>query len=83
MMGAGYYSKRAMAQGRDDWFYRKCIGWQLRFALFPKRCDITNRLIWLEYAYRGTAVLTGPGDSIVEHRWHDRHEHIIFKIKGY
>jgi hypothetical protein len=81
-MGAGYYSKRAMTQGRDDWFYRKCIGWQLQFAVWPRRCDITDRLIWLKVGYRGTAVLTGPGDSIVEHRWHDKMEHLIWKIKG-
>lgn len=81
-MGSGYYSKRAMAQGRDDWFYRNCLGWNLSFALWPRRCDITNCVIWLEYAYRGTAILTGPGDNIVEHRWHDKMEHLIWKIKG-
>jgi hypothetical protein len=83
MMGAGYASKRAMAQGRDDWFYRKCLGWQLRFALWPQHCDLSGDIIWLEFGYRGTAVLTGPGEDLVEHRWHNRHEHIIWKIKGY
>jgi len=82
MMGTGYQSKRLMAQGRDDWFYRKCLGWELKFAVLPKRCDITDNLIWLKHAYRGTALLTGPGDNIVEHRWHDKNEHLIFKIKG-
>lgn len=82
-MGEGYYGKLAMSRNRDDWFYRKCIGWRLSFAGWPRRCDITNRIIWLEFAYRGTAVLTGPGDNIVEHRWHDKMEHLIWKIKGY
>jgi len=83
MMGAGYASKRAMAQGRDDWFYRYCIGWKLKFVWWPVYCDLSSRPLWLEYAYQGTAMLTGPGDSVVEHRWHQKHEHIIFKIKGY
>jgi hypothetical protein len=81
-MGSGYYSKRAMAQGSDDWFYRNCLGWYLSFALWPRRCDITNRLIWLEFGYRGISVLTGPGDPIIEHRWHNKMEHLIWKIKG-
>jgi hypothetical protein len=82
MMGAGYQSKRAMAQGRDDWFYRKCLGWELKFTIWPRRCDISNSIIWFNRAYRGTAMLTGPGESIIEHRWHDKNEHLIFKIKG-
>jgi hypothetical protein len=82
MMGAGYQSKRAMAQGRDDWFYRKCLGWELKFTIWPRRCDISNSIIWFKRAYRGTAMLTGPGETIVEQRWHDKNEHLIFKIKG-
>ena len=66
----------------DVWFYRNCLGWQLRFALFPHRCDLTDRVIWLEYAYKGTSMLTGPGDPIIEHRWHDKAEHLIWKLKG-
>ena len=67
---------------QDDWFYRRCVGWELKFALIPRRCYITKRLIWLEYAYKGTSVLTGPGDPIIDHRWHDKMEHLMWKIKG-
>ena len=81
MMGAGYYGKKAMAADREDWFYRRCVGWQLRFTLWPRRCDLTDKLVWLRFAYQGTALLTGPGDTIVEHRWHDKIEHIIWKLK--
>ncbi len=66
----------------SDWFYRLCVGWQLKFAWFPRRCYITKRIIWLERAYRGTGILTGPGEPIIEHRWHDKMEHLIWKIKG-
>lgn len=82
MMGAGYAGKRAMANGRDDWFYRRCVGWELTVAWLPKRCDLTGRRIWLKEAWRGTSVLTGPGESIIEHRWHDKDEHLIFLLKG-
>lgn len=80
-MGTGYYGKNDSSIFWDDWFYRRCLGWQLKFSLFPKRCDLSKKLIWLKKGYMGTAVLTGPGEDIVEIRWHDKHEHIIWKLK--
>ena len=82
MMGAGYQSKRAMTDGRDDWFYRRCVGWELSFAWLPKRCDLTGKIIWLKEAWCGTGILTGPGESIIEQRWHDPDEHLIFLLQG-
>jgi hypothetical protein len=66
-----------------DWiFYKKCAGWQLRFALLPRTCNISGRRIWLEHAYRGTAFYRVE-DSLIaqEHKWHDKHEHIIWELK--
>lgn len=82
-MGTGYRGKKAMADSRDDWFYRNCAGWQLKFALLPTRCDLTGSIIWLKYGYMGTGILTGPGESIIERRWHDKDQHLIWKIKGH
>lgn len=65
----------------SDGFYSLCRGWQLKFALLPKTCDITGKKIWFEYAYKGTAMYTGPGEPIFEHRWHDRAEHLIWRLK--
>ena len=56
--------------------------WTMEFAWLPHRCDITQKLVWLKFAYRGQAVWTGPGDDAVETRWHDRHEHLIYVLKG-
>jgi hypothetical protein len=65
----------------QDWFYRRCVGWELKFLLWPRKCYLSGRTMWLEFAYRGTSVLTGPGDSIIDYRWHDKAEHLIFKLK--
>jgi hypothetical protein len=62
-------------------FYRKA-GWQRKFTFWPRRCWISNRIIWLQYAYKGTAVWTGPGTPAIEHQWHSAKEHIIWKLKG-
>lgn len=66
----------------DAMFYNKCAGWELKFAFLPKRCDVTGRKIWLEYAYRGSAWFrVGDIDIQEEIRWHDKLEHIIWKLK--
>lgn len=64
-----------------DYFYDKCLGAQLKFAWLPKTCYISGKTIWLKYGYRMTRMITGPGDPIFEHRWHDKIEHIIWKLK--
>ena len=64
-----------------DYFYDKLIGTQLKFAWLPKTCYISGKRIWLKRGYRMTRMITGPGDPIFEHRWHDKMEHIIWKLK--
>lgn len=66
----------------DDSFKRLCVGWELKFCFFPTRCFYSGKNLWLKKAYRGTAILTGPGDSIFQHRWVDKKEYIFQKIKG-
>ena len=64
----------------DPFYYR--AGWELTFILWPRRCVLSNKLMWLKYAYKGTAMWTGPGDPVYEYRWHDKTEHLIWKLKG-
>ena len=74
------YSVRSVKE--VDNAFRDRAEWTLEFAWLPHRCDITGGIIWLQLAYCGRAVWTGPGDDAVETRWHDRHEHLIYTLKG-
>jgi len=64
-----------------DHFYERMIGTELKFAWLPETCALTGKRIWLKKAYRMTRIITGPGESIFEYRWHDKIEHIIWKLK--
>lgn len=66
----------------DDAFIRRCVGWELEFMFWPRRCYYTGKHLWLRYAYVGTSILTGPGDSLFEYRWCERKEYLFLKIKG-
>jgi hypothetical protein len=55
--------------------------WRCRFALLPHRCDITNRIIWLEYAWcaEPSWITTYEDYKTI---WHDEQEHLIWVIKN-
>lgn len=62
-------------------FYRKAK-WQLKTPLWPRRCELSNKWLWLKKAYEGVAAWTGPGDPVYEYRWHSQDEHLIWIIKN-
>ena len=64
----------------NEQFARRCIGWQLKFSLWPRRCFYTGKYLWFKLAYKGTAMITGPGDVLFEYRWHDKNAHIIWML---
>ena len=66
----------------DDSFKRRCIGWELKRSFIPRRCYYTGKYLWLKKAWRGTSVLTGPGEPIVEHRWCEHDQFWFLRIKG-
>lgn len=65
----------------NDYFMDHVVGRQLKFALMPRHCYITGRLLWLENAYCITAMYTGPGEPIFEYRWYDKNEYLIARLK--
>lgn len=66
----------------DTIFRDRCLGWEYKFSLIPRRCHYTNKMIWFENAYCGVACWTGPGEPIFEYRWVKKKEFLILKIKG-
>ncbi len=66
----------------NDTFKRQCVGWNLKFCILPKRCHYTGKYLWLTKAYRGVAMITGPGEPVFEYRWCERKEYLFLKIKG-
>lgn len=65
-----------------DFFYERCIGKELLWAFWPRRCYSSGKFIWFTTGYRLTAMYTGPGLPELEYRWFDRHEYIMALITG-
>jgi hypothetical protein len=62
-------------------FFRKAH-WQLRFVLWPRQCYLSDKRIWLKQAYRGTVVITGPGDPVYEYRWLTKESFTVATLGG-
>ena len=52
----------------DYVFKHACIDTSIVFVMWPRRCYFTNKILFLKYVYRQTAMWTGPGDPIFEYR---------------
>jgi hypothetical protein len=63
-------------------FKRRCIGWKLKYSIWPRRCHYTNKLLWFTLAYHGVGMICGPGEPVFEDRWCNRQEYLFLKIKG-
>ena len=61
-------------------FYERA-NWQLKFAWLPKRCVFSKKIIWLENAYRGVGIWTGPGDDVIETHWAEDVEFLVWQLK--
>jgi len=62
-------------------FYRRAY-WQLKFVLWPRRCDLSEKRIWLTRAYCGIIVITGPGDPVYEYRWLTKESFTVAALGG-
>ena len=70
--------------------------WEKVFSLLPHRCDISKRIIWFTFAYRGNFFLRENGlfysnaraqnkwwkGGIVKDVWHCKEDHVLWVLKG-
>lgn len=63
-----------------DPFYDRAT-WELKRPLWPRRCAITDKFLWFKSSYRGRRIITGPGEPVIEDRWHSKNDHIIWLLK--
>ena len=72
-MPTDYDDKRFLSQNDTE----------LKWILWPRRCQVSRKWMWLTLAYRARYVITGPGDPAIWTRWYSRKEMLILKLKGY
>lgn len=64
-----------------EWFYDR-VRWEYKFCIIPRKCMLTDKWLWLTYAYRGIASMrAGDNDFIFEKGYHQRDAHIIWELR--
>ena len=66
----------------QDWGLQRAGGWELKFCWIPEYCFLTGKSLWGKRAYRGENWITGPGLPIVEYFWIEKHEFLIWNLRG-
>lgn len=59
--------------GPDGYNHRRFLsqGWnQLCWSLWPRRCYVSGRWLWLTRAHRAMYIISGPGDPAIWVRWY-------------
>ncbi len=74
-------------QELSDRMFYDLAQWEWSFAWLPHRCDRTNQLIWLSYAYCGTMYYEDIKGVISKRvpmstRWLTTEEYILGALKG-
>ena len=78
-MKLGYNPKSST---EADWVFHKTAIWTKEVAWLPHRCNLTKKIIWLQFAYQGIARYYGQSVHVVyEYHWHRYDEHIIWELQ--
>lgn len=66
----------------DDWGLNRAQRWDLKLCWLPKKCFLTGKPLWGRLAYCGIRWIHGPGEHIEQVYWVDRHEYLLWRLKG-
>lgn len=64
----------------ENWGLRKATGWKLTLCILPKTCFLSGKKLWGKRCYKGTRIITGPGEPVIEDYWIDKHEFLIWNL---
>jgi len=66
----------------QDWGLGRIRNWKLVLCILPKICFLTGRRLWGKRCYKGTRMITGPGEPVIENYYIDKFEFLIWQLKG-
>lgn len=62
-------------------YERNTRDWDLKFCLLPHRCIETDKILWLQYAYRGRKWRRFDTDFVLlTDRWMCKEEFVVLRL---
>jgi hypothetical protein len=62
-----------------DWISQASCA--LKLSIWPRKCRISNRLLWFKNAYRARRNIEAGQGIYCEDRWYSSEEFIVLKLK--
>jgi hypothetical protein len=80
----GFQSKRKMGLSKmgDEirWGLSRANNWKLVLCILPKNCFLTGKKLWGKRCYKGTRIITGPGDPVIEEYYIEKFEFMKWQL---
>lgn len=62
-------------------YERKTRTWELKFCFLPRKCFETDKLLWLQYAYRGYKTRRIEDNVFLNnYKWMCKEEFVILRL---
>ena len=65
----------------EDWGLTRILDWHLHLCVWPRKCFLTDRKLWLKKCYKGTRMITGPGEPVFVDYYIDKYEFLLWQLK--
>jgi hypothetical protein len=62
-------------------FNNRRLGHQQKRSLLPRRCYLSNKLLWFKRCEVVHCMITGPGEPMFETYWCDPKEFLLNELK--
>ena len=65
----------------EDYGLQRVYDWHLHLCLWPRKCFLTDRKLWFKLCYKGTRIITGPGEPVFVDYYIDKYEFLLWQLK--
>jgi hypothetical protein len=66
----------------QDWGLIRVTGWELHFCMYPRKCFLTGKLLWLKKCYKGTYSISGWDGPLDTDYYVEKTEFIFWNLRG-
>jgi hypothetical protein len=65
----------------QEWGLHRARNWHLNFCLWPRTCYLSGTRLWLTWCYKGSRIIMGPGDPVLDVYYISKFEYLLWQIK--
>jgi hypothetical protein len=65
----------------QEWGLNQVRNWRLNFCLWPRTCYFSGNRLWFTWCYKGSRIISGPGDSFVDVYYISKFEYLLWQLK--